>query len=386
METSTANQPSNKSSGVNEEMKLSVGREELKQTVCLLACSLGESEVNKKDEAILDAIHRLNRIITQGGKMIQFASPSQPGPSPQESDSQKPETDVPTDSPVSDVTAEELSGQLPNPARPGVTMVTRNGEINGEMLLECYNGSDDTDLEDYYGIQAESRDSLSSQQGKLSRGITLPPSLSNGIGMTRGMISGIMHPLKISNMSRRKHERQTFTCYKCKERIVCVTNFEKHMMEAHNIGKPWECRFCPGRRFHRLILLEHHYNTMHKNNGEGRRKYTQRQFICDLCHEVVTYVSKFEAHMLEKHGVRKPWRCDQCVNYAAATYHLYMWHVQQYHPNITKHHLEISTVVNNTITINSTNPQALTATTILAPQRPTIPVTLAPTAPTEQRH
>ncbi|XP_077865288.1 uncharacterized protein LOC144351905 [Saccoglossus kowalevskii] len=384
METSTTSKLSNNGSSGEEPWRIIVGRDELKQTVCLLACSLGESEVNQKDEAILDAIHRLNRIIAQGEKVHKLSSLAMmdsPAVSLQNTNShmQSPDSDL-VDSPTSDIVAEELPGQPPNPTRPGVTMVARNGEISEEMLLESFNISDDTDLEDYYGI---SNDKTEKGQGGPVRA-RLSHNLNMSSSSAHGMLHGITYPLRFNAASRRKHERQTFTCFKCKERIVCVTNFEKHMMEAHSIAKPWECRFCPaGRRFHRLILLEHHYNTMHKNNGEGRRKYTQRQFLCDICHEIVTYVSKFEAHMLEKHGVRKPWRCDQCANYSAATYHLYMWHVQQYHPTITKHHLEISTVVNNMVNLDNAG-QAISTAAVLAQQRGDVSSSIVSPQPTAQ--
>ncbi|XP_006824276.1 uncharacterized protein LOC102809079 [Saccoglossus kowalevskii] len=43
-----------------------------------------------------------------------------------------------------------------------------------------------------------------------------------------------------------------------------------------------------------------------------KRKWTHREFKCEVCGETIRYVTKFDRHMMDKHAIMEPWKCERC--------------------------------------------------------------------------
>ncbi|XP_070571191.1 zinc finger protein 556-like [Ptychodera flava] len=146
----------------------------------------------------------------------------------------------------------------------------------------------------------------------------------------------------------RKYTIRRFICELCGIEIRHTAKYERHMFEMHNVTMPYKCNKCSGKRFMRLIQLQVHEDKMHSHKPvETRRKWTQRQFQCPVCQEKITYVAKYQQHMILEHGVMRMFDCRVC-GHAMGHYHQYQDHMRTYHPNASvKHYSETESLTNS---------------------------------------
>ncbi|XP_070562656.1 uncharacterized protein [Ptychodera flava] len=120
--------------------------------------------------------------------------------------------------------------------------------------------------------------------------------------------------LDASAKKKRKHRKLTFTCEDCDETFKWTTKYMKHMSEMHGVTKPFKCEKCNDISFGTYQNYERHCQSKHdpNNSSSSRRAWTKHHFKCEVCGENIIHATKFDKHMFEKHGVVKPWKCNQC--------------------------------------------------------------------------
>ncbi|XP_077994753.1 uncharacterized protein LOC144448399 [Glandiceps talaboti] len=113
---------------------------------------------------------------------------------------------------------------------------------------------------------------------------------------------------------KRKHRKLSFTCEECNEMFKWTTKYMKHMSEMHGVSKPFKCEKCDDIAFGTHQNYERHCQSKHdpNNSSSNRRAWTKHHFTCEVCGENIVHATKFDKHMFEKHGVVKPWKCNQC--------------------------------------------------------------------------